>query len=182
MELGSRQPGPVLRLVGADGPADATPLPQGNTAPLARPAAAAAGAVRSDPLAASASARRAVERATRRAALTTDDARWVFAARVASSIDGGRAAILTPEKRQRLLTQAQRLGLRRFDANLVIAIVQDSARCGHEPLGPTTSERLPLIRQPQPQVGAELPIALRLFIATASGVAMLAALIHWVLS
>lgn len=67
---------------------------------------------------------------TRRAtpALLSDDARWVFAVRVKREIQGGRAAIVAPDSRKRLLKLANRLGLRNFDANLVIAIVQDDAR------------------------------------------------------
>lgn len=67
---------------------------------------------------------------TRRAtpALLGDDARWVFAVRVRREVQGGHAAIVTPESRKRLLKLANRLGLRDFDANLVIAIVQDDAR------------------------------------------------------
>ncbi|MGH7243504.1 MAG: hypothetical protein ACREJD_08825 [Phycisphaerales bacterium] len=67
---------------------------------------------------------------TRRAtpALLSDDARWVFAVRVKREIQGGKAAIIAPESRRRLLKLANRLGLRNFDANLVIAIVQDDAR------------------------------------------------------
>lgn len=67
---------------------------------------------------------------TRRAtpALLSDDARWVFAVRVKREIQGGKAAIIAPESRKRLLKLASRLGLRNFDANLVIAIVQDDSR------------------------------------------------------
>ncbi|MFN9975914.1 MAG: hypothetical protein ACK58T_39080 [Phycisphaerae bacterium] len=67
---------------------------------------------------------------TRRAtpALMGDDARWVFAVRVRREVQGGHAALVTPESRKRLLKLANRLGLRDFDANLVIAIVQDDAR------------------------------------------------------
>lgn len=61
-------------------------------------------------------------------ALLSDDARWVFAVRVKRELQGGRAAIIAPESRKRLLRLANRLGLRNFDANLVIAIVQDDAR------------------------------------------------------
>lgn len=73
---------------------------------------------------------REVERENQHAAtLSPDDARWILARRTAEAIEGGRAAILRPEVRVRLLAIGQRLGLRPFDANLVIAIVQDEARC-----------------------------------------------------
>lgn len=72
-----------------------------------------------------------VAEANRAAAeLSAGDARAIFALRVGELLDGGRAAILTPENRRRLVDLGQRLGLRAFDANLVIAIVQDGARRG----------------------------------------------------
>ena len=39
---------------------------------------------------------------------------------------------MTPERRARVLQTAERLGLRPFDANLIIAIVQDHARRGKD--------------------------------------------------
>lgn len=82
--------------------------------------------------------------------LKPGDARWVFAVRVAAAIEGERAAVLTPEKRARLMKLASMLGLRDFDATLIIAIVQDSARCGVNPLGETTAERVAMVRLPAP--------------------------------
>ncbi|GAB4382619.1 MAG: hypothetical protein Kow0022_00540 [Phycisphaerales bacterium] len=82
--------------------------------------------------------------------LRPGDARWVFAVRVAAAIEGERAAVLTPEKRARLMKLAAMLGLRDFDATLIIAIVQDSARCGVDPLGQTTAERVAMVRRPAP--------------------------------
>jgi hypothetical protein len=42
--------------------------------------------------------------------------------------------VLTPERRKRLLKLANRIGVRPFDASLIIAIEQDRARC--EPSAP----------------------------------------------
>lgn len=124
-----------------------------------------------------------VARANRQAsAIDALDARWVFACRVASNLEGGRAAILRPQARDRLLGQAARLGLRPFDAHLIIAIVQDSARCGQEPLGLGTAERLPMIRKPHTPTPASLPIAARLGISLAVGALLAALAIRWVLS
>lgn len=67
--------------------------------------------------------------------LAAGDPRWVFAARVASQLEGGRAGVLRPERRERLMRTAKMLGLRAFDASLVIALVQDSARRGEMPAG-----------------------------------------------
>lgn len=47
---------------------------------------------------------------------------------------------------------AQRMGLRPFDASLVIAIVQDGAREG-DPLGENCEDRLRLVRPPAPDTG-----------------------------
>ncbi len=66
-----------------------------------------------------------------RAAAATDmdptDPRWVLALRVAQSLEGAQ---LRPHKRERLLQLATHLGMRPFDANLIIALVQDRARRG----------------------------------------------------
>ena len=76
-------------------------------------------------------AREAVIRENRRAAQQPDldptDPRWVLAVRVWSQLDG---SALTPDRRERLLATARRLGLRPFDANVIIAVVQDHARRG----------------------------------------------------
>lgn len=82
---------------------------------------------------------RVIERAGDRVAsvgtITAGDPRWVFAARVASQLEGGRSGVLRPERRERLMRTAKLLGLRAFDASLVIALVQDSARRGEVPSG-----------------------------------------------
>lgn len=107
--------------------------------------------------------------------LSPDDPRWVLAARAAVSLDGGRAAILTADKRRRLMTLARRMGLRPFDAALVIAIVQDAARSGgHVPsstgLAPDFASRLALIRPADAHAGAPASVAFfALAILLASG-------------
>lgn len=70
-----------------------------------------------------------VAHANRQAAhMAEDDARWVFAREVSDSLEGGRAAILPPGRRRELVAAGVRRGLRPFEANLVIAMVQDHAR------------------------------------------------------
>jgi hypothetical protein len=173
-----------LRLVGNPRGVRATALPTRNTArAVAALVPDQAGTDRPSEAARRAALELEVARANRQAAaIDAVDARWVFACRVATSLEGGRAAILRPEARDRLLAQAGRLGLRPFDANLVIAIVQDSARCGEEPLGLSTSERLPLIRPAHTPTPASLPIAARFGIAMMVGVVLAATMIRWVLS
>lgn len=85
--------------------------------------------------------------------LSPADARWVLAVRTAAQIEGGRGAVLSLEKRNRLTRLATRLGLRPFDANLVIAIVQDGARSGQGPLGAAVAHRLELVRPPEVRQG-----------------------------
>lgn len=88
------------------------------------------------------------------AGLTATDPRWVLALRVAVSLAGGRAAVLTPDKRRSMERLAGRLGLRPFDAALVIAIVQDASRRGESIAdrgpGPAVAARLQLVRPVDP--------------------------------
>jgi hypothetical protein len=58
------------------------------------------------------------------------DARWQLATETQRALQG---AVLAFEDRRRLLALANRLGIRAFDANLILALVQDRARRG-EPL------------------------------------------------
>jgi len=91
-------------------------------------------------------ARRAVEHENRRAArlaytqANDDDVRRVLAMRTADLLEGGRAAILPPHERQDLVKTGHKLGLRPFEANLVIAVVQDAARRG-EPVESSRVQR-----------------------------------------
>lgn len=78
--------------------------------------------------------------------LTPADPRWVFAVRAAAAITPSSGGVLPPERRQRLNKDAAALGLRPFDAALIIAIVQDAARTGRDPLGGHTADQLALIR------------------------------------
>lgn len=82
------------------------------------------------------------------AMLTEHDARRIMALRVAEQIEGGRAALITPEKRARLMTISRALGLRPFDAALIIAIVQDGARRGEHTDDTRAQSRLSLIPAP----------------------------------
>lgn len=77
--------------------------------------------------------------------LTDDDARAILALRVSEQLQGGRSAVLTPERRRGLVTTAQVLGLRPFDASLIIAVVQDAARRGEGIDHPQTTGRLGMV-------------------------------------
>ncbi len=105
--------------------------------------------------------------------LRHDDPRWVLAAHAQLALEGGRAAILSPDRRRRLMALARRTGLRPFDAALVIAIVQDAARSGQEFAraaggAPDVASRLALIRAPDSS-SAHAAAAFALAIVLASG-------------
>ena len=80
----------------------------------------------------------------------TSDPRWVLAVRVAEQLEG---AVLPPAKRDRLIRMGKMFGLTAFDANLIIAIVQDQARRGYAPAHcPTAGEpQLRMVPPPQTQ-------------------------------
>jgi len=59
--------------------------------------------------------------------LAATDPRWVLALRVRETLEG---RMLRPDARQRLIRLGRLLGMTGFEANLVIAIVQDGARRG----------------------------------------------------
>lgn len=56
------------------------------------------------------------------------DPRWVLALRTAEALQG---SVLPPEQRQKLIRLGKVMGMTAFDANLVIAIIQDQARRGY---------------------------------------------------
>ena len=56
------------------------------------------------------------------------DPRWVLAIRTAEQLQG---TILPPTQRAKLIRLGRLIGLTAFDANLIIAIVQDRARRGY---------------------------------------------------
>lgn len=62
--------------------------------------------------------------------LSATDPRWVLAMRVYDQLEGD---ILAPDKRERLIRMGSTFGLSVFEANLIIAIVQDRARRGQTP-------------------------------------------------
>ncbi len=78
--------------------------------------------------------------------LDPTDPRWVLAARTHSQLQG---STLTPERRARVLRTARQLGVRPFEANLIIAIVQDHARRGASLA--TAADTLTLLRDPRPR-------------------------------
>lgn len=110
------------------------------------------------------------------------DPRWVLAVRTAGAIEGGRAAVLPPEARARLLGLATRLGLRPFDAHLVMAIVQDAARCGREVVADDTRGRLALVQRPRDITRGEtaVGIGLRLAASALIAVGIVGVVVGWI--
>src|SRR5687768_50111 len=103
------------------------------------------------------------------------DPRWALAMQTQARLQG---ATLTPEHREQLLKCGRKLGLRPFEANLVIAIMQDQARCAAKarrpPLGAEVIERAEQA-QTSPAT-AEWP---RWLAAAASAAVLAALLIYW---
>lgn len=112
--------------------------------------------------------------------LSVDDARWAFAVTVSQSLQGGRTAALPPASRERLLNTATRMGMRPFDANLVIAIVQDGARSGEGSLAAPVAGRLMLVRPP----ATERPASIwpQVIVVAVLAAAIGAALVRWVVA
>lgn len=171
----------TLRLVHADRGPDATPSP-------GRHADAAPGRSPGDHPIPRATPR--AIRAENRAAsgLTPDDARLITARLAADAIEGGRAAIIRPEVRRRLVAAATGMGLRPFDANLVIAIVQDDARSSPDTarrragvvyrMSGAASGRLTMIR-PAPHERALAPVP-ALIASVLLGLAAALLVVRWI--
>jgi hypothetical protein len=110
------------------------------------------------------------------------DPRWVLAVRTAELLQGD---ILTPECRERIVRMGRMFNLTPFDANMVIAIVQDQARRGIAPhLCPTAGEpQLRMISPPRRRTFKQI-IRSRYSLTLASLLAVLLAiealLIIWV--
>jgi hypothetical protein len=110
------------------------------------------------------------------------DALEILAIRTAECLDGGRAAILRPERRRRLLRIAHMLGVGQFDANLVFAIVQDNARRGAMPESAAQDARLSVLapRRQRREVSAAAWIIPQVIGALGIAALMLFALIRWI--
>ncbi|MCW5767471.1 MAG: hypothetical protein KIT19_02215 [Phycisphaeraceae bacterium] len=132
--------------------------------------------------------RRVQEENARASALDPDDARAILARRVVESLEGGTAAVLRPEVRSRLVTTGVRMGLRPFDANLVIAIMQDDARLAKvrpkqsaPVLSPGAMSRIGLVRGPaEKDLKASRALLGRLVISILLGIALASAFVQWI--
>ncbi len=125
-------------------------------------------------------ARQAVTAENRAAAANTGldptDPRWVLAVRAYSQLQG---TALTFDRRQRLLRSAEGLGVRPFDANMIIAIVQDHARRG-APLSSAAST-VAMLEPPARRRQSDGAVLVRWIAAIASALTANAFLIWWLL-
>lgn len=108
----------------------------------------------------------------------TYDPRWVVAVRVAELMQG---TAVSPPARDQIVQFARRLRLTPFDAQLIIAIVQDQARRGHAPaLCPAAGEpQLRMVPLP-PRRGLRLrPTSIRTWALVTAGLLAEAGLLMW---
>lgn len=145
-------PHPMLRLVNGDVAPTQLPLRSGRT--ILRPALSATAAPEVNAAQLDAAQTAIAEANKASVTLSALDPRWVLAVSTFRELDGGVAAVLSPEKRARLLKSGQRMGLRPFDSNLVMAIVQDGARRGVDPLNSEAIARLHMVHPAPERTGA----------------------------
>ena len=130
-------------------------------------------------------ARRAVTREVRAAAIRPEldptDPRLRLAVQTRAHLQG---AAISPERRERLLRLATRIGIRTFDANLVIAIVQDEARRGAS--ADRLEDRLRVIPKPLASSRRGLSVPWNIVTKAAAAItlagAMLTLAIRWMTS
>jgi hypothetical protein len=129
--------------------------------------------------------RRAVARENQAArhnlGLDPTDPRWKLALRAYAQLEG---TALTPERRRQVERTAATLGVRPFEANVIMAIVQDHARHGRGL--PDAAATLALLDAPATPVAGRASsdtrvIWLRWIAALAASVAVNAWLIAWIL-
>lgn len=143
---------------------------------------------------------REIARENRQAALQFDldpaDPRLALANRTRAELQG---TVLPADGRDRLLTLATQLSLRPFEANMIIAIVQDEARLGtvlHRPAVDATRhrvDRLRIIPRPertatgQPAMNGNgrwadgVPIALQIVLALSMAVLIMTGILNWLI-
>lgn len=85
---------------------------------------------------------------TRQNTMDLADPRWAIACATRDALQG---SVLTYENRRKVMLLAQRVGIRPFDANLIVAIVQDRARRG-EPIE-CAADALSVIPKPAARPG-----------------------------
>ena len=103
------------------------------------------------------------------------DPRWILAMQTKARLQG---ATLTPERREVLMQRGTQLGLRPFETNLIIAIVQDQARQG-QPTQAAASPLLSMLGAASSQASIQPAVWPKWFAAFAAAAAIVAVLIRW---
>jgi len=112
--------------------------------------------------------------ASRNPQLAPNDPRWVLAVQTAAQLEGDR---LSPEARKRIERTAKLLGVRTFEANVIMAIVQDHAR-RHQPISSSAA----MISMVSPPVQHRDRSLTRWALAIGIAALVAFALIQWVVS
>jgi hypothetical protein len=105
--------------------------------------------------------------------LSPDDPVLKLAVQTRSELQG---AVLTPERREKLLKLANRIGVRPFDASLVIAIEQDRAR--HESV-PVSEHEVASVETSIAEASLHGPVLLRWALAAGASLVLAIMLIRW---
>ena len=108
--------------------------------------------------------------------LSATDPRWAVAVRAQSMLQG---SVLEPNARQRVMRTARTLGVRPFDANLIMALVQDRARRGEDMK--SMEPVLRLIDPPTSRARNMKSIVVQWIVAIVTAVVANLLLIWWVL-
>jgi hypothetical protein len=121
---------------------------------------------------------RAENVAAAHASLEPHSAIWMLACETQRQLEG---AVLPLERRERLVQFAKEIGIRPFDANVVIAMAQDRARRGACMEG---LDRLFVgaVAASRPDAARAWPASLPYLAASAAGVIAGAAAIAWIMS
>ena len=109
--------------------------------------------------------------------LDPTDPRWILAAKTNAQLQG---SALTLDRRNRVLRLAHRLGVRPFEANVIIAIVQDQARQGLALSDATPTMKL--LRDPREDNKSRNRVLARWLWAIATAALANTLLIWWLLS
>jgi len=110
--------------------------------------------------------------------LPATDPRWVLAARVSESLEGD---VLPPDRRERLIRTGRVMGLSTFEANLVIAIVQDQARRGVAPEARLAASSPQLAIVPRSAAAPDPRRPLRIAVITAAILTVEIVLLLWLI-
>lgn len=112
--------------------------------------------------------------------LSEQDARLILARRTEELLEGGPAARLSPERRERIAGLATKLGLRPFDASLIIAVVQDGARRQEGVADAPTQGRLAMVGHAGAPRENDRTWVVSLIVGMIVGAAVCSMLVKWI--